>query len=107
MLQDTITELKSYLEDKNAPYGVDLLLPQVGGNARKTNVSLSLLPFSQPFHVLLQYDYTKGQLPELLDVIIKNKASLFVCAVGVPPKEAVDRLHAAGIPVMKYVFKCS
>jgi len=38
MLQESINELKSYLEDKNAPFGVDLLLPQVGGSARKTNV---------------------------------------------------------------------
>ena len=36
MLQDQITELKSFLVDKNAPFGVDLLLPQVGGSARKT-----------------------------------------------------------------------
>ena len=36
MLQDQITELKSYLTDKKAPFGVDLLLPQVGGSARKT-----------------------------------------------------------------------
>ena len=36
MLQDQITELKEYLDDKNAPFGVDLLLPQVGGSARKT-----------------------------------------------------------------------
>lgn len=42
-------------------------------------------------------------LPELTDVIIKSKVSLFVCAVGVPPKEMVDKLHSAGIPVMKYV----
>lgn len=33
-----IQELKSHLNDKNAPFGVDLLIPQVGGNARKTNV---------------------------------------------------------------------
>ncbi|KAI6043051.1 2-nitropropane dioxygenase [Pisolithus marmoratus] len=81
MLQKNIDELKLYLEDKNAPFGVDLLLPQVGGNARKTN-----------------YDYTNGQLDELLDVIIRSKAALFVSAVGVPPKTAVDKLHAAGIP---------
>ncbi|KAH9951289.1 2-nitropropane dioxygenase [Amylocystis lapponica] len=86
ILQGTIDELKSYLEDKDAPFGVDLLIPQVGGGARKTN-----------------YDYTKGQLPELTDVIIRNKAALFVCAVGVPPKEMVDRLHAANIPVMNMV----
>ena len=36
MLKDQIDELKSHLKDKNAPFGVDLLLPQVGGNARKT-----------------------------------------------------------------------
>lgn len=52
----------------------------------------------------LQKDYTGGQLPELIDIIIKSKASLFVCAVGVPPKWAVDKLHAAGIPLMKYVL---
>ena len=51
----------------------------------------------------LQKDYTGGQLPELIDVIIRNGAALFVCAVGVPPKWAVDKLHAAGIPIMKYV----
>lgn len=36
MLKEQIAELKEYLDDKNAPFGVDLLLPQVGGNARKT-----------------------------------------------------------------------
>ena len=39
MLQQSIDDIKSHLEDKNAPFGVDLLLPQVGGSARKTNVS--------------------------------------------------------------------
>lgn len=39
----------------------------------------------------------------MTEVIIKGGAALFVCAVGVPPKEMVDRLHAANIPVMKYV----
>ncbi|KAJ7684698.1 2-nitropropane dioxygenase [Mycena polygramma] len=85
-LKGSIDELKSHLEDKNAPFGVDLLIPQVGGNARKTNK-----------------DYTGGQLPALIDVIIEGKASLFVCAVGVPPKWAVDKLHAAGIAVMNMV----
>ena len=41
MLQDNIDELKSHLDDPNAPFGVDLLIPQVGGNARKTNVGTS------------------------------------------------------------------
>eukprot|EP00429_Kryptoperidinium_foliaceum_P134070 CAMPEP_0176275034 /NCGR_PEP_ID=MMETSP0121_2-20121125/47031_1 /TAXON_ID=160619 /ORGANISM="Kryptoperidinium foliaceum, Strain CCMP 1326" /LENGTH=346 /DNA_ID=CAMNT_0017615245 /DNA_START=18 /DNA_END=1058 /DNA_ORIENTATION=- len=81
-----LTELKENLKDKSAPFGVDLLIPQVGGGARKTN-----------------YDYTKGDLPELIDITIEMGARLFVCAVGVPPRWAVDKLHAAGIPVMNMV----
>lgn len=80
MLRTQIGELKEHLNDKKAPFGVDLLLPQVGGSARKTNV-----------------DYTKGQLPELIDIIIEEGATLFVSAVGIPPKWAVDKLHEAGI----------
>ncbi|KAJ3206561.1 hypothetical protein HDU82_004432 [Entophlyctis luteolus] len=86
MLKEQIAEIKSFLNDKSAPFGVDLLLPQVGDGARKTN-----------------YDYTKGELPELIEVIIKEKAALFVSAVGVPPVWAVEKLHAAGIPVMNMI----
>ncbi|KAI8808373.1 2-nitropropane dioxygenase [Cladochytrium replicatum] len=95
ILRQKIQELKSFLNDKNAPFGVDLLLPQVGGNARKTNK-----------------DYTQGELPELIDVIIQEKAKLFVSAVGVPPKWVVDKLHANGILYMnmigspKHIGKC-
>ena len=64
--------------------GVDLAIPQIGGTARKTN-----------------HDYTEGRLPELIDVIVAEQASLFVCAIGVPPRWAVDKLHAAGIPVLR------
>jgi len=64
-------------------FGLDLLLPQVGGNARKTNK-----------------DYTGGQLDALVDVMIEEKVPLFVCAVGIPPKWVVEKLHAAGIVVM-------
>lgn len=95
MLREQIAELKEYLDDKNGPFGVDLLLPQVGGSARKTN-----------------YDYTKGKLDELVDIVIESGAKLFVSAVGVPPKAVVDKLHKAGIPYMnmighvKHVKKC-
>jgi NAD(P)H-dependent flavin oxidoreductase YrpB (nitropropane dioxygenase family) len=95
MLRDQIAELKSHLDDKSAPFGVDLLLPQVGGSARKTN-----------------YDYTKGKLNELVDIVIEEKASLFVSAVGVPPRAVVERLHKNGILYMnmvghpKHVPKC-
>ena len=51
MLREVIDDLKAQLEDKNAPFGVDLALPQVGGGARKTNVRASiLLLFDEPVH---------------------------------------------------------
>lgn len=53
------------MDDKNAPFGVDLALPPVGGNARKTN-----------------HDYTHGKLDELIDIIIEFKPKLFVSALG-------------------------
>ncbi|KAK5117898.1 hypothetical protein LTR85_008672 [Meristemomyces frigidus] len=95
MLREQVAELKGYLKDKSAPFGVDLLIPQVGGSARKTN-----------------YDYTKGKLDELVTIIIDSGAKLFVSAVGVPPKAVVDRLHGAGVLYMnmighpKHVKKC-
>lgn len=58
------------------------------------------------------YDYTKGKLNQLVDVIIESGAKLFVSAVGVPPKEVVDKLHKHGIYYMnmvghpKHVQKC-
>lgn len=64
------------------------------------------------FHSKTNYDYTKGKLNELIDIIIEEKAALFVSAVGVPPRHVVDRLHKAGIPYMnmighpKHVQKC-
>lgn len=38
MLRQGIDELRSQLEDKDAPFGIDLAIPQIGGGARKTNV---------------------------------------------------------------------
>ena len=81
-----IHDIKSNLADKSLPFGVDLALPQVGGSARKTN-----------------HDYTHGQLDELITVVIEEKASLFVSAVGVPPEHVIKRLHDAGILVMNMV----
>jgi len=42
-------------------------------------------------------------LGELLDIIIEEKVKLFICAVGVPPKWAVDKLHAGGVVCMNMV----
>ena len=36
---DTVSRLQAGLRDPSLPFGVDLLIPQVGGSARKTNVS--------------------------------------------------------------------
>lgn len=85
LLRKMVEELQGLLHDKTA-FGVDLLVPQVGGSARKTN-----------------YDYTKGALPEMIDIICEAKCRLFVCAVGVPPRWMVEKLHSAGIPVMNMV----
>ena len=83
------------------PWGIDLLLPQVGGSARKTN-----------------YDYTDGNLPELIEIICESGiysciclvhsnvtpgCNLFISAVGVPPVWAVEKLHAKNILVMNMV----
>lgn len=86
MLREMLKELKASLRDPSLPFGVDLLVPQVGGSARKTN-----------------YDYTKGGLDELIDVVIESGAKLFVCAVGIPPKAVVDKLHQNGILYMNMV----
>jgi len=84
-LRRTIRETRAMLKP-GAKLGVDLLLPMVGGNARATNK-----------------DYTMGALDQLIDVMIEEKVDLFVCAVGVPPKYVVDRLHDAGIIVMNMI----
>lgn len=86
MLRGVIHDLKAALREPTLPWGVDLLLPQVGGSARKTNK-----------------DYTKGSLDQLIDVIIEEKANFFVSAVGVPPKYIVDRLHKHGILVANMI----
>jgi len=85
-LKKQIDLMKSYLNDKKAPFGIDLLLPKVGEGARATN-----------------YDYTKGELPELIDTICESGAAIFVSAVGVPPKWAVDKLHKSNIAVMNMI----
>ncbi|RSL73484.1 hypothetical protein CEP53_000794 [Fusarium sp. AF-6] len=85
-LREIIAEMKANFSRPDLPFGVDLALPQIGGNARKTN-----------------HDYTGGKLDELIDITIESGAKLFVSAVGVPPKEVIERLHDKGILVMNMV----
>lgn len=87
-LRAEVQKLKSLLQKGDSiagtfPFGVDLLLPKIGGGARKTN-----------------HDYTGGQLDALVDMMIEEKVPLFVCAVGIPPKWVVDKMHANGMVVM-------
>ena len=86
ILKITIKILKDNLIDKNAPFGVDLLIPKIGEGARPTN-----------------RDYTRGKLDELVDIIIDSGAKLFVCAVGVAPHRIVKKLHDANIIYMNMI----
>ncbi|KAM0555201.1 hypothetical protein ACHAO7_002824 [Fusarium culmorum] len=85
-LREILAEMKANFSRPDLPFGVDLALPQIGGNARKTN-----------------HDYTGGKLDELVDIIIDSGAKLFVSAVGVPPPEVIKRFHDKGILVMNMV----
>mmetsp|Transcript_2409 Transcript_2409/g.5583 ORF Transcript_2409/g.5583 Transcript_2409/m.5583 type:complete len:385 (+) Transcript_2409:48-1202(+) len=87
-LRAEVRKTKALLQKGNSiagtlPFGVDLLLPQVGSGARKTNK-----------------DYTGGKLNEHVDVMIEERVPLFVCAVGIPPLWVVDKMHAIGMVVM-------
>lgn len=85
-LRDIVAELKAHLRDPALPWGLDLAIPQVGGGARRTN-----------------HDYTRGRLDELVDIAVAEGARLFVSAVGVPPRDVIERLHAHDILVMNMV----
>lgn len=85
MLRKEIGFIREELQG-DYPFGVDLLIPKVGEGARATNK-----------------DYTNGKLSQLCDVMIEEKIKLFTCAVGVPPKWMVDKLHSAGIVCMNMV----
>lgn len=37
---------------------------------------------------------------ELIDIVIESGAKLFVSAVGLPPRDVVDKLHAGGVLYM-------
>jgi NAD(P)H-dependent flavin oxidoreductase YrpB (nitropropane dioxygenase family) len=76
---------------------VSLFSNSRGSNARHRRYRSSFASLTQ------NKDYTGGQLPALIDVIIAGKAKVFVCAVGVPPKWAVEKLHAANILVMNMI----
>ena len=91
-LRKQLKELKERLNDENQAQ--DLLIPKVGGNARKTN-----------------YDYTKGKLDEMIEIICESGCRLFVSAYA-PTVRDMDRLHRSGVFVMsmigspRHVRKC-
>ena len=63
MLREQIAELKGFLKDKNAPFGVDLLLPQVGGSARKTKYARPIpsFPFTNSIHAFIKCKLLNGK----------------------------------------------
>ena len=90
-LRAEVRRLKGMLREGDSiagtvPFGVDLLLPQVGGSGRKTNK-----------------DYTHGALDDIVDVMVEERVPLFVCAVGVPPLSVIEKLHAQGALVMNMI----
>lgn len=62
--------------------------------------TLHLVPADHSFD---SYDYTKGKLGELVDIIIESGCRLFVSAVGVPTQPVVQKLHGAGILVQNMI----
>ena len=85
-LRTEIRRTKRMLDPGITAFGVDLLLPAVGGSARSTNE-----------------DYTGGQLEALVQVMVEEAVPLFVCAVGIPPRWVVEKLHDHGQLVMNMV----
>jgi NAD(P)H-dependent flavin oxidoreductase YrpB (nitropropane dioxygenase family) len=83
LLRQRIRELKSYLNDPKAPFGVDILVVKTGDGAKKSNI-----------------DYCFGRLDEMIDVIIEEGASLFVSAVGSPPPHVIKKLQDAGVRLL-------
>ncbi|KAF3906051.1 hypothetical protein ABW21_db0207154 [Orbilia brochopaga] len=78
-----IREMKSFLKNPlSATFGIDILLPKIGGNARRTN-----------------YDYTEGTTEQIIDVVIEEGGKMFISALGVPEPHLVDRLHRGGVLV--------
>ncbi|KAK0223277.1 2-nitropropane dioxygenase [Armillaria fumosa] len=78
ILRQQIKAIKDDLKDPSLPFGVNLLLPQVGGGARKTN-----------------YDYTKGKLDELIDEIVErlHKAKIPIMNMVGHPKHVAKALE--------------
>lgn len=86
-LRAIIDEMKAGLETHGsptpqAPFGIEIALPKVGGDARKTNQTC-----------------TGGKLDELIDITISTGAKVFVGSAGLPPRNIIERLHEAGILV--------
>jgi len=49
------------------------------------------------------YDYTKGKLDALVDVVIESGAKLFVSAVGVPTQASEAKLCVCAVHAARYL----
>lgn len=127
-LKEELTWIDAHIEGK--PYGIDILIP---GNYERSSIStdelLKRIPeqhwtfmaeYYQSNHIpelpsnikdeLLQKEYARlNMTPEtsdkLIDIALEHPVKLIVNALGAPPKEKVDMLHARGIKVGSLIGK--
>jgi NAD(P)H-dependent flavin oxidoreductase YrpB (nitropropane dioxygenase family) len=111
------------------PFGVDILLPTTYETMSETRISPTDLPSVQTEYLRAYLDrngiaplpadaaddmiadeirkiaLTPQQALELVEIALEYPISLVVNALGVPPRELVDRLHERGIKVGSLVGK--
>lgn len=120
-LREELSWIERHVEGK--PYGVDFLLPGKYQKIENPLLKLSDLPREQTDYMrkylddagiprlpddhaealiadeIAKIQMTREQALALVDVALEFPIKLVVNALGAPPKEMVDRLHAAGVKV--------
>lgn len=127
-LEEELAWIDAKLDGK--PYGVDILIPNTYQKMEGNNVNFAAmipeankqflktmcdeagmapLPAGEAEAMLAvevdRIKMTPDQAQELIDVCVKHPIKLLVNALGTPPKEKVDALHALGIKVGSLVGK--
>ena len=120
-LREELNWIERHIEGK--PYGIDILLPGKYQQIEQSHVTLKDIPKLQTDYMRKYLDdggiprlpedqaeemiaaavktiqMTREQSLELVAVALEYDIKLIVNALGVPPKELVDDLHARGIKV--------
>jgi len=79
-LAEKIDGVRALLHNKNAAFGVDIMVPKIGDGARKTNV-----------------DYTAGSFPLMIKVLVEKRVAIAITAVGIPDARAIETLRRGGV----------